>query len=623
MASEKKKRRKGLLDQIYKLVALGVTVMTVITIISQSLISRTQVLQRTKALAVEAIGEAISCVEEYPAYRWLLTYWYEHAGELDIEYDVGFGGGTVTEEKCRELNTRYPDLQLHYALQEEIEALPEEDQKKYAEVIYTWMLARFNEIKQNLQCDFLCLLVAERQTMDSPFASSVYIFSGADQGTVRGENYGEAYPLGVTVEMTPETNLLTVLQDAAAFEEEHPGADLDSSVFSEVLEEAGNYVDYYTCLMRQGLNAFMIGTTYNRRTMENGIRLQTVQGTLHMVFFLLALVYLIINRLLKYGVKPLRRITRHIRTYTETKDSQAVCRSLKAELSGKHAVAVRQNEIGQLAEDFMSMTAEIDEYVDEIERVTADKQRIEVELNVAADIQKSMLPAGFPEREDCTLFASMNPAREVGGDFYDYFFIDEKHLALVIADVSDKGVPAALFMVIAKTLIKNRAMMGEEPGVILANVNNQLCENNEAGYFVTVWLAIIDLTTGKGLAANAGHEHPALARKGEDYGLIVYRHSPVIGMLKGIPFMQHSFTLNPGDSLFVYTDGVPEADNVKEKQFGTDRMLKALNEGAEKPPEEVIALVKKAVESFAGAAPQFDDMTMMCFQYHGPKDIQA
>ena len=246
------------------------------------------------------------------------------------------------------------------------------------------------------------------------------------------------------------------------------------------------------------------------------------------------------------------------------------------------------DEIQELAISIHQMEKDIVSYIDNIQTITAEKERIGAELNVATQIQADMLPRifpAFPERHEFDIYATMDPAKEVGGDFYDFFLVDDDHLCLVMADVSGKGVPAALFMVIAKTLIKNRAQMGDSPAEILYNVNNQLCEGNEAEMFVTVWLAIIELSTGKGVAANAGHEHPAICRKDGKYELVVYRHSPAVAAMEGIPFREHSFELHPGDRLFVYTDGVPEATNADNELFGTDRMLEALNRIPWRSPE--------------------------------------
>lgn len=253
-------------------------------------------------------------------------------------------------------------------------------------------------------------------------------------------------------------------------------------------------------------------------------------------------------------------------------------------------------------------------------RLAEEKARIGAELSVATQIQADMLPRifpAFPERKEFDLYATMTPAKEVGGDFYDFFLVDDDHLALVMADVSGKGVPAALFMVIAKTLIKNRAQMGGGPANILMDVNDQLCEGNEAELFVTVWLGILEISTGKGMAANAGHEHPVIRRLGGEWELVKYRHSPAVATMEGIRFREHEFELHPGDSLFVYTDGVPEATDGADTLFGTGRMLSALNRKADAAPDELLKNVKEDIDAFVGEAQQFDDITMLSFTFFG------
>ena len=280
------------------------------------------------------------------------------------------------------------------------------------------------------------------------------------------------------------------------------------------------------------------------------------------------------------------------------------------------------DEVEVLAESFADLSGKTIQYLDEVKRVTAEKERIGAELDVAKHIQADMLPnifPAFPGRPEIDIYASMDPAKEVGGDFYDFFLIDNDHLAMVMADVSGKGVPAALFMVIAKTLIKNRAQMGGTPAEILKDVNQQLCEGNDSQLFVTVWLGILDLRTGEGMAANAGHEHPALRRKGGRYELVEYRHSPAVAVMENLEFREHSFRLEPGDSLFVYTDGVAEATNEENMLFGTERMIEALNIDPEADLPSVLNNVRRSIDAFVGDAQQFDDITMLCMQYMGPQ----
>ena len=279
-----------------------------------------------------------------------------------------------------------------------------------------------------------------------------------------------------------------------------------------------------------------------------------------------------------------------------------------------------RDEIGDLARCFNKMQDDLKLYTENLQAVTAEKERIGAELNVATQIQADMLPRifpPFPQKKEIDLFASMTPAKEVGGDFYDFFLTDETHLALVIADVSGKGVPAALFMVISKTLIKNRAMQGGTPAQILADVNNQLCEGNDADMFVTCWLGIFDLSTGIMTAASAGHEFPALCGPDRSFALLKDKHGFVLAAMEGARYRDYEIRLEEGGSIFVYTDGVPEATNVNCELFGTDRMLDALNRRPDKKPEVFIKEVGSAVIEFTGEAPQFDDVTMVGMTWYG------
>lgn len=282
------------------------------------------------------------------------------------------------------------------------------------------------------------------------------------------------------------------------------------------------------------------------------------------------------------------------------------------------------DEIERLADSAVTMSRELQTYMRDFEKATRDKERIETELNVATDIQMHMLPSifpPFPERPEFDIYASSVPAKEVGGDFYDFFLVDEDHVAVVMADVSGKGVPAALFMVIAKTLIKNRTQISNSlsPARILYDVNNQLCEGNEAGMFVTVWLAIMQISTGKGMVANAGHGSPMVRRAGGQYEHIVGKHAAAVAMMEGIRFKEQEFDLQPGDSFFVCTDGVTEAIDKDETLFGVERLREALNEKPEAEPKESLALVKKHMDAFVGDVEQFDDITMLNFAYYGAR----
>ncbi|MDO5133205.1 MAG: PP2C family protein-serine/threonine phosphatase, partial [Eubacteriales bacterium] len=247
------------------------------------------------------------------------------------------------------------------------------------------------------------------------------------------------------------------------------------------------------------------------------------------------------------------------------------------------------------------------------------KERLNTELKMASRIQEGTLPRvfpPFPDRTEFDLYASMDPAREVGGDFYDFYLIDEDHLCLVIADVSGKGIPAALFMMISKVIVESCARLGNSASEILARTNEAVCAHNQEDMFVTIWVGILEISTGKISAANAGHEYPAVQKDGT-FTILKDRHGFVIGGLDGVKYREYEIALNPGDKLFVYTDGVPEATDKDNNMFGTERMLAALNSSADAPPERILQQMRAAVNDFAGDAEQFDDMTMLCLEYRG------
>ena len=279
-----------------------------------------------------------------------------------------------------------------------------------------------------------------------------------------------------------------------------------------------------------------------------------------------------------------------------------------------------KDEIGKLAGSIDHMEEQVAGYIDELTTATAEKERINTELSLATRIQADMLPnvfPAFPDRSEFDIYASMNPAKEVGGDFYDFFLIDHDHLGLVMADVSGKGVPAALFMMAAKIMIQNIAMTGVSPREVLETTNNRICRNNQQEMFVTVWLGILDLQTGELKAANAGHEYPVVTRAEGKFELVKDKHGFVIGGMEGIKYKEYEIKMGPGEELFLYTDGVPEATNARNELYGTERMMAVLNSSQGMEPEKVLKMVKADVDHFVGDAPQFDDLTMLCLRYNG------
>lgn len=277
----------------------------------------------------------------------------------------------------------------------------------------------------------------------------------------------------------------------------------------------------------------------------------------------------------------------------------------------------RYEVILNLARSIDSMKTDMITHIENLTAITSERERIVAELSIAATIQETSLPdvsKAFSDRDEFEICASMNPAKEVGGDFYNAFLIDDDHLALVIADVSGKGVPASLFMMVSNILISDRAKMGGSPSQVLSFVNDNIYEYNKADMFVTVWLGILEIPTGRLISSNAGHEDPVICRKNGEFEIEKTKHGFVLGGMNGIKFRDHETTLNKGDRIFLYTDGLPEASDKDNQMYGIDRMLDSLNKLKDGSPDEIIEGIQKDVRDFVGDAPQFDDLTMLCFE---------
>ena len=433
---------------------------------------------------------------------------------------------------------------------------------------------------------------------DADYRTQYFLFSAADPGAKRGTEYLEVYPLGHEVSVADNESQQEAMRYARSY-------------FGH-LAAAGDYVDYYAYLGTVAGRPALIGLTFNLSDITENVRAQTLRGTAYAVAHQLLMALLCMALIYLFVLRPLKKVQENIRLYKNTKDSGTVC----ANLSEVRA----RNEIGTLAADVVALTREMDDHLARIEAITAERERIGTELALASRIQEDMLPnvfPPFPERKDFDIYASMDPAKEVGGDFYDFFLIDEDHLALVMADVSGKGVPAALFMMVSKIILQSCAMLGKSPAEILKKTNEAICSNNQEGMFVTVWLGILEISTGKLTAANAGHEYPMLRTPDDGFALYKDKHGFVIGGMSGSRYREYELQLEPGSKLFVYTDGVPEANNAQKELFGNERMLAALNRAPEASPETILQNVRQAVDDFVEDAEQFDDLTMLCLEYKG------
>ncbi len=301
-----------------------------------------------------------------------------------------------------------------------------------------------------------------------------------------------------------------------------------------------------------------------------------------------------------------------------------LCRAVKRIGEGdlNYKCGIRSgDEIETLSDAFAEMTVSLKDYMENYANIAAEKQRISTELNVAAQIQTSVLPCifpAYPERKEFDIYAKMSPAKEVGGDFYDFYLVGENRLYMIMADVSGKGVPAALFMMISKVLIKNLAFEGLSVNEIFDRANSLLNDTNESLMFVTAFMAIIDLRTGVTEFVNAGHNPPAIRRKSGSFRFLDVKKDPVLAALPRVGYRKQSVQLEKGDMLFAYTDGVTEAVNTDTELYGEDRLLEALNgipDADSVGVKEIVGSVRKDIDVFSGGAETADDITMLIFRY--------
>nr|WP_304579010.1 PP2C family protein-serine/threonine phosphatase [uncultured Acetatifactor sp.] len=363
-------------------------------------------------------------------------------------------------------------------------------------------------------------------------------------------------------------------------------------------------------IVLEGSTAAVIGVEIPMATLQKALGDYVSHSVLSMLVVTVLCLAVYVHILYRSIIAPINLIAGEASSFV--KEENQVSTELEKIRTG--------DEIQTLSETLLKMERDINHYIDNLTKVTAEKERIGAELNVATQIQADMLPRifpAFPGRQEFDIFATMNPAKEVGGDFYDFFLTDSDHLALVVADVSGKGIPAALFMVISKTLIKNQAQMGDSPAQILQAVNDQLCENNEAEMFVTVWLGILEISTGKLTAVNAGHEYPIMKKDGGEYEMLDDPHGFVMGVMPGMQYQEYEIWMHKGDSIYVYSDGAPDAVNAEEEQFERERLLASLNRVPGASPVELLGQVKGDIDRFVGEAAQFDDITMLCVRYCG------
>ena len=539
------------------------------------------------------------CALEMKSYRsltFLIDYWVNNYENMDLVYDSDL---IRAKEKDFYESTRIND-DLYRITTEEAYAFNAEEQKLFAEICYGRLSGVMDKMKNIYQAKYLYVF-----TKPDADNKSVYLLTGTRQEEKRISQGGELFELGTS--MVHKAGEAPALDYVLATGKIAPSMEL--SIGKNLSAES---VHTFVPVTADGEFLAVVGISLAWRNIVKEIVTFSVILIVAQAM-LLGFILIWTRRLIrKYVHYPINKQKKVIRMYEADKDVTKATTEL--------AKINSNNEIEELSDSFASMLTELDRYVAEVKAVTAEKERIGAELDVARQIQANMLPSvfpAFPDRKEFDIFASMTPAKEVGGDLYDFFLIDEDHLGLVIADVSGKGVPAALFMTVSKTLLKGSMLEIASPKEVLETVNNMLCENNEEGMFVTIWIGILTISTGKLTAANAGHEYPAIKNSDGEFALLKDKHGMVAGLAEDIEYTEYELMLDKGDTIFVYTDGVPEATRADNEMFGLDRLIDALNKDADASPEILLGNMRNEVGEFVAGAPSFDDITMLCVKYHG------
>ena len=481
---------------------------------------------------------------------------------------------------------------------EYVDTWDEETKRAFLKAVYNDLIRYFDEKRLKRQFSAVyCLDIRDYDDLYETNVDDIGIIFECSEEIGSGDSHG----LG-TYFRNEEVFTSVVLMQTGEY-----GVDYGDIVYQmlAVEDDAGKLLLYMAVspVFLDGELRYILCVEYDWSTFAHIMNVNLNYMIIWGVLGLLATNLLLILFIYLKAVRPMVKVNAGVRQYMEDKNSVAAVNNM-SEIKAR-------NEVGRIADSFSELVVEIDRYTEEILTLTGERNRVEAELDLAAKIQDDMLPKVFPDRPEFDLYASMTPAKEVGGDFYDFFLIDDDHLGLVIADVSGKGVPAAMFMMMSKMLVKNYAMTGMSPAEVLNKTNVSICENNKNKMFVTVWFGILTISTGKLTAANAGHEFPAVRQPDGSFELLKDKHGFVIGLRKNKKYTEYELELKKGATLFVYTDGVPEATNGENELFKTERMLEALNKEPSAVPEKILENVHTAVNGFVGKAPQFDDLTML------------
>lgn len=576
-----------------QLLVLFVVQLVVVSVLNIVLIYQNNLnvyIEERSEQALNLAGYAAKNLEKAEGIVWLTDYWREHCKTMDIVYD----SEEETARRKRDFEKKYPQYDMDRLTEQAIEQMPESAQKEYAEYAYMEFMDFFNRLKRNYHPTYLFCFYPKSDM------ELFYYLTGTEEGEERGDSRSDIYRLG-TISAYPKKDypVLTRTWESGKIQDE-----LEQPVKHG---ELSGFYHMYVPVCRGEKTLCLVGVTLETNTVKQELqnKLFMVEG-LEIFGFILTgfMLFLLVHGVI---LRPVSRLHKVMLDYKRDKDSSQVENGL-----GK---VISRNEIGQLAEEFTGLTKEVDRHVSDILRITAEQERLNAELSLAVGIQLDMIPGKFKERPEIALAGSMEPAREVGGDFFDFFYVDENHLAIVVGDVSGKGIPAALFMVRSMTVIRNYVMLGLPVEEVFMRSNEELCRGNDSELFTTAWLGVYEIDSGRLVFTEAGHDEPVAVRStGEVEMIKPVKKRLVLGAMPGIRYLPSETVMNPGDVILLYTDGVPEANNEREELYGMERFRESVQRHGHRAQDDIegfLAYVRSDISEFVGKAEQFDDLTML------------
>ena len=598
--AKKETKKRKLLMQIIPPLMVAVFATVIICGIITIVLSVRLITKTNRSSAISAAGYIEDSLEGYEYLDDMFLYWEENIDNMDLTLDSGRAEREKTNEFFSAL-TGSDSTESYEMASFDYEELDESTLKLYHELIFMEIELLFDSVKKNYHPEYIYLVVQPEGFEENDVQ---IMFAGKTNDEVRGYEPSDIYMPGIkmTLNRHDYSKLFKALNTGTVQEKREISFGISGV-------EQGRY-HYFIPITYNGEILGAIGVCYSFRDVLSTIGKGLIFGELCMIAIFTICTFFIIHVVKKKAIEPIKQIESALTIFGEDMDSDRLSENL-SKINTK-------NELGRLSTYLSGLGVALVNYLNNATEMAAREQKIESELSLAKRIQSGALSRDFdslPAEWKLELHAFMQPAKEVGGDFYSFVKIDDDHLALAVADVSGKGVPASLFMMISKVLLENDIFYSDNPALILSSVNDKLLKSNAADMFVTVWLGILEISTGILKTANAGHEYPVIKRKDGRTEVIKDKHGLVMGSMEGLKYYEEEIKLERGDAIIVYTDGVPEATDPDDAMYGMDRLTACVERCSFETPNDCIEEIRDDIKEFIKGAEQFDDITLMVLKY--------